>query len=166
MRREEIGSLTSFLQYSLQHVLHSAESFPVKVAKSAPYLSSEEHDSDVLRGWDSILPSRTLAFLQMVPEKSMQEITYYKFAVFLPVVNTLVNLTTIVPQQKCCIKLIVDNWPGALHESMSELPCQRTTVHPQSWTKTIRTLLYTILFPCDLVRLPPLISVLIKFNRM
>ena len=118
MRRGEIGSLTSFLQYSPRHVLHSAESFPVKVAKSAPYLSSEEHDSDVLRRWNSILSSRTLAFLQMVPEKSMQERTYHTFAVSLPVVNTLVDLTTIVPQEKCCIKLIVDNWPGALHGSM------------------------------------------------
>ena len=118
MRRGEIGSLTSFLQYSPRHVLHSAESFPVKVAKSAPYLSSEEHDSDVLRRWNSILSSRTLAFLQMVPEKSMQEITYHTFAVSLPVVNTLVDLTTIDPQEKCCIKLIVDNWPGALHGSM------------------------------------------------
>ena len=125
MRREEIGSLTSFLQYSPRHVLHSAESFPVKVAKSAPYLSSEEHDSDVLRRWNSILPSRTLAFLQMVPEKSTQGITDHKFAVFLPAVKT-----TIVSQEKCCIKLIVDNWPGALHGNMSELPCQRATVHP------------------------------------
>ena len=130
MRRGETGSLTSFLQYSPQHVLHSTESFPVKVAKSALYLSSEEHDSDVLRGWNSILPSRTLAFLQMVPEKTIQEITDHKFAVFMPLVYTLVDLTTSVPQEKCCIKLIVDNWPGALHGNMSELPCQRATVHP------------------------------------
>lgn len=57
----------SFLRYSPWRVLHSAESFPVKKAKGALYLSSEEHDSDVLRRWSSIFPSKTLEFLQMVP---------------------------------------------------------------------------------------------------
>ena len=108
---EERGdrSLTSFLQYSPCHALHSAESFPVKVAKSAPCLSPEEHDSDALRRWSSTFPSKTLAFPQMVPEKRMHEITYRTFAVFLPVVKALVDLTNIVSQGKCCINLIVDN---------------------------------------------------------
>ena len=42
----------------------------------------------------------------------MNEIAYRTFAVFFPVVKTLFDLTTIGLQEKCCIKLIVNNWWG------------------------------------------------------
>ena len=63
--------LTSWLQYFLQHVSHSTESFPAGVAKTRPYLFFVAHDSNVPRRLSLVFPGKCPAFAQTAPEREV-----------------------------------------------------------------------------------------------